>query len=122
MLFRSYASVQSSLSAGEGLGQVTAAALTGISNLIGDVKAKFANLADGSLTTDQRTVYQNDVNQLIGQITNYVNQATYNGKNLLSASTTGTAVRSEERRVGKDGVSPGRVRWPPYHKKKKKQR
>src|SRR3546814_2079940 len=65
-------------------------ALTGISNLIGDVKAKFANLADGSLTSDQRTVYQNDVKQLIGQIQNYVSQATYNGKNLLSAS------RSEE--------------------------
>src|SRR3546814_198101 len=81
----------SSLAAGEGLGQVTAAALTGISNLIGDVKAKFANLADGSLTTDQRTVYENDVTQLIGQIQNYVSQATYNGKNLLSVDT-GTAV------------------------------
>src|SRR3546814_12674180 len=33
---KAYASVQSSLAAGEGLGQVTAAALTGISNLIGD--------------------------------------------------------------------------------------
>src|SRR3546814_14545794 len=77
----------SSLAAGEGLGQVTAAALTGISNLIGDVKAKFANLADGSLTTDQRTVYENDVNQLISQVQNYVNQATYNGKHLLSVDT-----------------------------------
>ena len=89
---KAYASVQSSLAAGEGLGQVTAAALTGVSNLIGDIKAKFANLADGSLTTDQRTVYQNDVTQLIGQIQNYVSQATYNGKNLLQASTSGTAV------------------------------
>src|SRR3546814_86340 len=49
---KAYASVQSSLAAGEGLGQVTAAALTGVSNLIGDVKAKFANLADGSLTSE----------------------------------------------------------------------
>ncbi|WP_341702387.1 flagellin [Ferrovibrio sp.] len=89
---KAYASVQSSLSAGEGLGQVTAAALTGISNLIGDIKAKFANLADGSLDATQRAVYTNDVKQLIGQITNYVSQATYNGKNLLSASTGGTAV------------------------------
>jgi flagellin len=89
---KAYASVQSSLAAGEGLGQVTAAALTGISNLIGDIKAKFANLADGSLTSDQRTVYQNDVNQLIGQIQNYISQATYNGKNLLTADATGTAV------------------------------
>jgi len=83
---KAYASVQSSLAAGEGLGQVTAAALTGVSNLLGDIKAKFANLADGSLTTDQRTVYQDDVNQLLAQVSNYVNQATYNGKNLLNVS------------------------------------
>ena len=89
---KAYASVQSSLAAGEGLGQVTAAALTGISNLIGDLKAKFANLADGSLTTDQRTVYSNDAAQLLGQIQNYVAQATYNGKNLLTADTSVTFV------------------------------
>src|SRR3546814_13069781 len=28
--------------------------------------------------------------------------------------------RTEERRVGKEGVSTGRSRWWPYHKKKKK--
>jgi flagellin len=89
---KAYASVQSSLAAGEGLGQVTAAALSGISNLIGDIKAKFANLADGSLTTAQRDVYENEVDQLIGQISNYVSQATYNGKNLLGGTVGGTAV------------------------------
>ena len=88
---KAYASVQSSLAAGEGLGQVTAAALSGISNLVGDIKAKFANLADGSLTTAQRTVYENEVDQLISQVSNYVSQATYNGKNLLNA-VDGTSV------------------------------
>jgi flagellin len=88
---KAYASVQSSLAAGEGLGQVTAAALTGISNLFGDLKAKFANLADGSLTSEQRTVYSNDAKQLVSQITNYISQATYNGKNLLN-NATGTLV------------------------------
>lgn len=88
---KAYASVQSSLAAGEGLGQVTAAALSGISNLVGDIKAKFANLADGSLTTAQRDVYENEVDQLISQVSNYVSQATYNGKNLLNAEG-GTSV------------------------------
>src|SRR5690606_5097694 len=83
-----YASVQSSLAAGEGLGQVTAAALNGISNLIGDIKAKFANLADGSLNTAQRDVYENEVQQLMNQINNYISQATYNGKNLLNDDAT----------------------------------
>lgn len=85
---KAYASVQSSLAAGEGLGQVTASALTNISNLIGDLKAKFANLADGSLTTDQRSTYNNDAQQLLAQIQNFITQATYNGKNLLSSTAT----------------------------------
>ncbi|MBP6818466.1 MAG: hypothetical protein KBC46_04090 [Ferrovibrio sp.] len=89
---KAYASVQSSLAAGEGLGQVSAAALTGISNLVGDLKAKFANLADGSLTAEQRTTYQNDASQILQQITNFVNQATYNGKNLLNTAATVTFV------------------------------
>lgn len=83
---KAYASVQSSLAAGEGLGQVTAAALTGISNLVGDLKAKFANLADGSLTADQRVTYQNDATAIVNQITNFIDQATYNGKNILNTA------------------------------------
>ncbi len=85
---KAYASVQSSLAAGEGLGQVTAAALTGISNLVGDLKAKLANLADGSLTSDQRATYQSDATQIVNQITNFINQASYNGKNLLNTATS----------------------------------
>src|SRR3546814_20857527 len=38
------------------------------------------------------------------------------GHRLLRAAR----VRSEERRVGKECVSPGRSRWSPYHSKKKK--
>src|SRR3546814_20414884 len=34
--------------------------------------------------------------------------------------TEAFAVRSEERRVGKEGVSQGRSRWAPGHEKKKK--
>lgn len=83
---KAYASVQSSLAAGEGLGQVSAAALTGISNLVGDLKAKLANLADGSLTSDQRATYQADATQIVNQITNFINQASYNGKNLLNTT------------------------------------
>ncbi len=85
---KAYASVQSSLAAGEGLGQVSAAALTGISNLVGDLKAKLANLADGSLTSDQRATYQADATQIVNQITNFINQASYNGKNLLNTATS----------------------------------
>ncbi len=81
---KAYASVQSSLSAGIGLGEVTMSAIDGIYKLTGDIKAKITNLADGSLTTAQQDVYRNDIEQLIGQVNNYITQANYNGKNLLT--------------------------------------
>src|SRR3546814_19365744 len=37
-----------------------------------------------------------------------------------SVQYNGIAIRSEERRVGKEGVSTCRSRWSPYHYKKKK--
>src|SRR3546814_14004275 len=43
------------------------------------------------------------------------------GQPVLSAAAVGfIALRSEERRVGKECVSTCRSRWSPYHKKKKK--
>ncbi|MFM8802054.1 MAG: flagellin, partial [Tagaea sp.] len=47
--------VQGSLANGVGLGSVTQAALTNISNLIGNLQAKITQLADGSIANDQRT-------------------------------------------------------------------
>src|SRR3546814_14461861 len=38
------------------------------------------------------------------------------------AARPGRNARSEERRVGKEGVSKVRFRWSPYHKKKKKKK
>src|SRR3546814_16318469 len=51
---KAYASVQSSLSAGIGLGQVTLAAAPKISGLVGDLKGKLANLANGSRSEERR--------------------------------------------------------------------
>lgn len=83
------ASVQSSLAGGEGLAQVTSAALKGISDVIGDVRAKLALLGSGSISDDQRQIYQDDVTQLIETMTSYTQQANFNGKNLLSNTLNG---------------------------------
>jgi flagellin len=83
------ASVQSSLAGGEGLAQVTSAALKGISDAIGDVRAKLALLGSGSISDDQRAIYQEDVTQLVETMTSYTTQANFNGKNLLSNTQAG---------------------------------
>jgi flagellin len=81
---KAYASVQSSLSAGVGLGQVTLAAVNKISGLVGDIKAKIANLADGSASTAQQDVYRGDIGKLIDQVNNFIGQARYHGSNILA--------------------------------------
>lgn len=81
------ASVQSSLAGGEGLAQVTNAALKGISDVIGDIRAKLALLGSGSISDDQRAIYNADVTQLVATMTSYTTQANFNGKNLIA--TTG---------------------------------
>lgn len=83
------ASVQSSLAGGEGLAQVTNAALKGISDVIGDIRSKLALLGSGSISDDQRDIYNEDVAQLIDTMTSYTQQANFNGKNLLSNTQSG---------------------------------
>jgi flagellin len=85
---QAYQAVQASLANGVGLGSVTQAALTNISNLIGNLQAKITQLADGSISANQRAIYTADFNAMTSQVANFISQANYNGTNLLSAAST----------------------------------
>lgn len=87
---KAYAQVQSSLANGIGLGEVTLSAIRGIDDLTGDIKAKIIALSDGSLTATQQDVYRGDIHQMIRSINNYIGQATYNGKNILTGDARAT--------------------------------
>jgi flagellin len=84
---QAFQAVQASLANGVGLGSVTQAALTNISNLIGNLQAKMTQLADGSINASQRAIYTGDFNAMTSQIANFISQASYNGTNLLSAGS-----------------------------------
>jgi flagellin len=84
---QAFQAVQGSLANGVGLGSVTQAALTNISNLVGNLQAKITQLADGSISSNQRTIYTADFNAMTSQINNFITQANYNGTNLLSAAS-----------------------------------
>ena len=81
---QAFSAVQGSLANGVGLGTVTQAALTNISNLVGNLQAKITQLADGSIGNSQRTIYAADFSAMTNQISNFIAQASYNGVNLLS--------------------------------------
>lgn len=88
---QAFSAVQSSLANGVGLGAVTQAALTSISDTAGNIQAKLVQLSDGSITAAQRTIYTADYNTLTSQINNFIAQANYNGANLISS---GSAART----------------------------
>lgn len=92
---QAYTAVQSSLANGTGLGGVTQAAMTQISNLLGNMRAKFAQLADDSINATQRQIYAADYNAMTGQIANFISQANYNGVNLLSVGSASQTFLSD---------------------------
>jgi flagellin len=85
---QAYTAIQGSLASGVGLGSVTQAALTNISDLIGNLQAKITQLSDGSISDNQRTIYTADFNALTSQVSNFISQANYNGVNLISTGST----------------------------------
>lgn len=82
---KAFGAVQQSLSFAEGLGDVTNAALKNISNGITEIRAKMTQLADGSISTAQRTTYTSDLTKLREQVGNYITQANYNGTNMIKS-------------------------------------
>jgi flagellin len=92
---QAYQAVQSSLSNGTGLGGVTQAAMTQISNIIGNMRAKFAQLADDSISSVQRNIYRDDYFAMTSQIANFISQANFNGVNLLSSGSASQTFLSD---------------------------
>ena len=78
--------VQTGLSGAVGVGQVSLNGLTQISELAKDVREKVTLLASDSLTTSQRTTYQNDLAALVTQLNATVNNSVFNGANLLNGA------------------------------------
>ena len=109
---KQYAAVQQSLSNGEGIGSVASSALKGISDLIGDIKSKVTQLSDGSLSSSQVTTYSTDLLKQLTQVSNYITQANYNGRNLFtnsnsvsfSADLTGTTLSLSSQSTNSSGA------------------
>lgn len=71
----------------KGVLETTFAALGKISETMSKVRETLTRLADGGLNTEQRTQYETQYTALRTQIQNFVSDATYNGRSLLSTAT-----------------------------------
>jgi flagellin len=83
-----YTSVADSLNRGVSTVDVAIAAGQSISDLLNELKGKALAAADASLDTASRTALNEDFKALRDQITTIVQNATFNGTNLVDGTTT----------------------------------
>lgn len=98
-------SVKQSLDRGVSTVDVALNAATAISDLLVEMKAKAVSASDLSLDTDSRTALKNDFDALRNQIQTIVDNAAFNGSNLLAASSAGAAVTAIVSADGKSTVT-----------------
>jgi flagellin len=78
--------VTQGLNNSKGIGKVAIAGATGISDLLSTVRQKLTELSNDGITTQQRQILTSDFNQLLSQAANFIDNAVFNGVNLLDTA------------------------------------
>lgn len=84
---RALGAVTQGLNNSKGIGNVALAGATAISDLLQDIRQKLTELSNQGITTQQRTILTNDLNELLSQASNFVANAVFNNINLLTGTT-----------------------------------
>ncbi|MBP0443863.1 flagellin [Roseomonas sp. SSH11] len=71
----------------QGILDTTLSGLNKVSDTMTEIRGVLVKLADGTLSSSQRTQYQSQYESLRTQVQNYIADATYNGRTLLTTST-----------------------------------
>lgn len=91
---KAYSAVSQGLNNTKGIGKVALAGTTGVSNLLGDIRAKMTELANEGITAAQRTILSSDFNKLMSQAGNFIANADFNGVNVLETAQTSISTLS----------------------------
>src|SRR5579883_1591705 len=91
---KAFDAVRQSLSAGTGIVQTAIAGATSVSNLLNTIKSKAIEASNPANTATQQSILANDFNSMISQLNTFINNAVYNGRNLLSANSVSVSVTS----------------------------
>ena len=68
----------------KGVLETTFAALSVVSDTMKKIRAALTRLADGAISPDQRKTYEEQYELLAGQVSDFIDDATYNGRSLLN--------------------------------------
>ncbi len=86
--------VTQGLNNAKGIGKVAIAGTTAISDLLQNVRLKLTELSNEGITTAQRAILSDDFNQLLSQAANFIDNAVFNGVNLLDTSGASTDINT----------------------------
>ena len=70
----------------KGIAKVAIAGTTSISDLLQTVRQKLTELSNEGITTTQREILTDDFNQLLSQAANFIDNAVFNGVNMLDTA------------------------------------
>ena len=78
--------VTQGLNNAKGIGKVAIAGTTAVSDLLQNIRQKLTELSNEGITTAQRGILEEDFNQLLSQAANFIDNAVFNGVNLLDTA------------------------------------
>ncbi|MBL27882.1 MAG: flagellin [Rhodospirillaceae bacterium] len=92
---KSIAAVQQGIANGRGVGQVALAGATEVSNLLTDLRAKAISAASPGNSESQQALLEEDFRNAVGQVRAFIDNANFNGRNLLQAGANDLGVISD---------------------------
>src|SRR3546814_861333 len=70
----------------KGIAKVAIAGATSVSDLLQTIRQKLTELSNEGITTTQREILEDDFDQLLSQAANFIDNAVFNGVNLLDTA------------------------------------
>ncbi len=92
---KAIAAVQQGIANGRGVAAVALAGTTDISNLLNDIKAKVIEGLNSGSTSEQQAIINADYVELVGQVLNFIQNSTFNGRNILESGGSDVSVISD---------------------------
>jgi flagellin len=92
---KSIFAVQQGIANGRGVSNVGLAGATAISNLLIDMKKTVIQGLNPGNTSEQQAIINSDYAELVGQVLNFIQNAEYNGRNLLQSGAANLNVISD---------------------------
>ncbi|MFP6759128.1 MAG: flagellin [Alphaproteobacteria bacterium] len=89
------AAVQQGLANGRGVVAVRIGAVTMVSNMLIDIKAKVIEGLNPGNISEQQAILNSDYTELVSQVLNFLQNAEYNGRNILQSGSTNVNVISD---------------------------